>query len=345
MIKLIPALIFFLVISCDDPVTVVTNYVHPDGSVTRKIEMRNVVNKFEQSKLQIPFDETWTIKDSIEINEKGDTIWVKRAEKLFAGIEEINSAYKLDSGVNSEASRSASFRKSFKWFNTTFRFSERIDAKITGGYPVQDFLNKDELLYFYSPQNLIDEQNRGADSLKFKTLKDSIDIKTERWALKNLVSGWINAFGKLTEAKDSKEMVSDLRKRESEIFETIESKNEIIDSLWDNGLLQKEFLGVENALKYKQEADSAMSLVAGELFPNFSDYSVRIVMPGKLTGTNGFIDSTNVLLWPVRSDFFFTQPYEMWAESKVPNVWAWVISGLFLIFVLTGVILKTIKKG
>ena len=68
-------------------------------------------------------------------------------------------------------------------------------------------------------------------------------------------------------------------------------------------------------------------------------------MPGKLTGTNGFIDSSKVLLWPVKSDYFLTEPYEMWAESKIPNTWAWIVSGLFLLFVLTGVIIRIIKKG
>jgi hypothetical protein len=68
-------------------------------------------------------------------------------------------------------------------------------------------------------------------------------------------------------------------------------------------------------------------------------------MPGKLTGTNGFIDNKKVLLWPVNSDYFMAENYEMWAESKVPNTWAWIVSGLFLVFVFTGVIMRIIKKG
>ena len=63
-------------------------------------------------------------------------------------------------------------------------------------------------------------------------------------------------------------------------------------------------------------------------------------MPGKLIATNGYIDSTRNLLWPVKSDFFLTDQYEMWAESKTTNMWAWIVSGLFLVFVATGIILK-----
>ena len=78
---------------------------------------------------------------------------------------------------------------------------------------------------------------------------------------------------------------------------------------------------------------------------DFKKYSVRVVMPGNLTGTNGFIDSSKVLLWPVISDYFMTEPYEMWAESKMPNIWAWIVSGIFLLFVFTGVVIRIIKKG
>jgi hypothetical protein len=39
-----------------------------------------------------------------------------------------------------------------------------------------------------------------------------------------------------------------------------------------------------------------------------------------------------------------TEQYDMWAESKITNLWAWIASGLFLAFVFTGVIMRVIKK-
>ena len=81
-IKIVVSMILILIASCDEPETVITNYVHPDGSVTRKIEMRNLKNSFKKSDIQVPFDSTWIVKDSIEINKKGDTTWIKRAVKL-----------------------------------------------------------------------------------------------------------------------------------------------------------------------------------------------------------------------------------------------------------------------
>jgi hypothetical protein len=178
-LKLIISVALVMAASCNDPETVVTNIVHRDGSVTRRIEMKNTENKFEVSDLQVPFDSTWIVKDSLEINENGDTIWVKRAEKLFADVDEINSYYNTDSGSNREISRHAEFRKKFKWFNTEYNFSEIIEKKMLYGYPVSDFLNKEELQWFYSPDNLNEEKINGADSLKFRAFNDTVDKKIE----------------------------------------------------------------------------------------------------------------------------------------------------------------------
>lgn len=344
--KLIALFILMMVASCDEPETVVTNYVHADGSVTRKIEMRNLENKFKLSNIQVPFDSTWTVRDSVEIDKKGDTTWIKRAEKLFKNVDELNKGYKNDSSANRAISRHAGFKKTFKWFNTEFRFSETIDKKLEYGYPARDFLNEEELSYFYSPETLIHDRENGPDSLKFKALRDSVKYKTENWGSKDLVSEWIGEFTKLTKGKAEDEMsMPSLKTREDEFIKIVAAGDKKLDSLWTNGILLKQFIGEANALKFKTEADSAVNIVSKKFFVDFKEYDVRIVLPGKVLRSNGFIDSSQVLLWPVKSDFFLSEPYVMWAESKVPNRWAWIVSGLFLLFVLTGLILKIIKRG
>jgi len=345
-LKLVISVVLVLAASCNEPETIVTNIVHADGSVTRRIEMKNLENKFEVSDLQVPFDSTWTIRDSLEINTEGDTIWVKRAEKLFASVGEINIAYLSDSGANNEISRYAEFSKKFRWFNTEYRFAEIIDKKMSFGYPVSDFLSEDELNWFYSPVNLTDEKKNGPDSLKFRAFNDTVDKKIEKWYIKNIVSEWIGTFIGLTgNTADSGIAQDALKQREDDFVAIIERNSEHFDSLWTEGTLLREFMGESNALKYKTEADSAVNLAAEHFWVSFSDYTLRTIMPGKLTGTNGFADSAGVLLWPVRSDFFLTEQYEMYAESKVPNKWAWIVSGLFVVFTGLGTIIRKKGKG
>jgi hypothetical protein len=348
-IMLVVSLMLLFTVSCNDPETIVTNFVHPDGSITRKIEMRSIERdtqkRFNKSDIQVPLDSSWKVKDSCEVDEKGDTIYVRRAEKLFKNIEEINQAYSADSGSNKSISRKVAFKKSFKWFNTEFRFSERVDKRLSFGYPVKNFLNNEELRYFYSPEVLQNNNTDGPDSVKYRTLRDSIKFKTDKWTAKNMVSEWIGEFSRLTSSKASSDMsLKALKSREDEFAGLILKEDKGLDSLWKNGIILREFIGEQNALKYKTEADSALSIVTNKIFANFENYSVRIVMPGKLIGTNGFIDSTKKMIWPVTSDYFISEPYEMWAESKTPNSWAWIVSGIFLLFVLSGVVIRVIKK-
>ncbi len=339
-----------MTVSCNEPETVVTNVVYPDGSVRREIEMRSIQEKkedrFRSSDIQVPFDSTWTITDSYEVDGDGDTTWIRIAIKLFKNVAGINSGYKTDSGANKAVTREVTFRKRFKWFNNFYRYSEKIEPTIDQGYPVSDFLNSEELFYYYAPESLKYEKNNGPDSLKYRALSDTIDKKIDRWSTTCLADIWIDEFSNLVEGKDSgAEAVDTLKAHKSELFDMVQFEDEQIDSLWENGIILNRLIGIDNSKRFSADADSAIEKAVEHLFIDFSEYSVRIAMPGTVMGTNGYIDSSKALIWPVKSDFFLTEPYEMWAESKIPNRWAWIVSGLFLAFVTTGLIIRVKKRG
>ena len=349
-LKLAISFMLVMIVSCDEPETVVTDIVHHDGSVTRKIEMKSYQNEFNISDIQVPFDSTWTVRDSLEIYANEDlpdidTIWVKRAEKLFRSVDELNQSYLADSGSNREATRRAEFKRTFKWFNTEYRFAEVIDQRLENGYPASDFLNEEELKWFYSPEYLTEEKKNGPDSLKFRALEDTISKKTDYWILKCMVSEWSAEFVRLTDGKAGSDLSKEsLKSREDELVKLIEAIEDDFDSLWNNGIFLRDFLGEKNGEKFQTEADSAANVITEKLFFNFDDYSLGIIMPGELIGANGFADTTGVMQWPVKSDFFITEPYVMWAESKTPNKWAWVVTGIFLLFVLAGILFRAIRK-
>lgn len=343
-LKMTIAAILVFAASCDDPETIVTNYVHPDGSVTRKIEMINKENSFKKSVCKVPYDSSWKISDSISIGEKNDTTWYRTAVKNFISADEINLVYKADTGINRALKREASFSKKFRWFNTEYRFSEKIGRKLDHGYPAKDYLNNEELSFFYSPQSLQNSYLGGKDSTKYKLLNETVKSKSEEWEVRNLISEWIYNFSQLLEKKKVTDMTYDMLKdRESEFVSTT-IKEKLLDSLPGNTDFIKKFLGEKDALRYKAEADSAFGMALNVLIEDFKEYSVRSAMPGKLTGTNGFIDSSKLLLWPVKSDYFLTEPYVMWAESKTTNTWAWLISAVFVVFVASGIIRRRILK-
>jgi hypothetical protein len=304
--------------------------------------MRNKKNNFKPSSLQVPYDSTWITKDTLEIGPKNDTTWIKRAEKFYKNVNEINSEYLSDKGGNRKISRNASFTKKFRWFNTIFRFSEKIDKSLLYGYSLEDYFTKDELDFCYLPESVSLEKLTGSDSVKYKALSDTIETKSNRWFWFCTASEWIEEFTKLTAGRTGMELSREtLKAREKEVVDTL-LKNMSSDSALINN-----FLGESNYMKYRAEADSSTEIIRRHLDTNieFLKYTVKFIMPGKIIGSNGFLNREGELIWPVKSEFFLSQPYEMWAESKIPNSWAWVVSGLFLIFVLTGVIIRKIKRG
>jgi hypothetical protein len=341
-IKIIFLSVLVLAASCDEPETVVTNIIHPDGSVTRKIEMRNTKNNFDRSVVQVPIDSTWSMKDSISIGEKNDTTWFKTAVKSFKNVGEINKEYLSENGANRDVHRSASFARKFRWFNTVYTFSEKIEKSLLAGYPLEKYLLKDELAFFYLPESIINEKLSGADSTKYKELNNSIKTKTDRYFWLSAISEWIEEFSKLTAGRgDEKFTKEKLKLLEPKIVDTIM----VFDPKGDSVITA--VLGSHGYRNIKTEADSAEAIVDRRLNPNtsFAGYTVIFEMPGRVTASNGFLMKNGEIMWPVKSEFFMSQPYEMHAESKIPNVWAWIVSALFLLFVLTGTLWKINKKG
>jgi len=345
-LKLIVTVLLVAVISCNEPDTLILNVVHPDGSVTRKLEMRNDVNNFKIAEIQVPFDSTWIRKDSVEISDKGDTTWIIRAEKWFANTEEINLSYKNDSGINRIYSRYSDFSKRFRWFNTLYKFSETIERNFKYGYPVRNFLDSDELEWFYSPAENNQIRLAGSDSSKYKALSDSVEKKKEEWFFAAMVSEWVNEFYQLlNEETRSKTGMSVVKDWEARMLKVLRENEMDFDSLWKSGFVLKKCLGEQDALKFKNEADSALAIVEDRFVISFGDYTMQMEMPGSIIASNGFADSSGRLIWPVVYDYFFTEDYIMWAESKVPNIWAWVLSGVFIVFVFTGFLIRRKKKG
>jgi len=335
-------LILFLSLhSCNEPETTVTDIVRMDGSIERRIEMRGVNAKFNIPDVQVPYDSTWSIRDSLEINKNGDTIRVRRAVKNFSNAEELNNYYSSDSSLNKSTVIRVEFRKKFRWFDTHYSFSEIVEKRINHGYPVASFMPDDELKWFYLPEAEKTRLLIGPDSLRYKVLDDSVKSHQEIWMWRSLISEWINTFNKLTEGKGIK---GNTKEKEAILYSMVRDNMNDFDSLWSQGVILKKLTGEKEAIEFKEEADSAMRVIEDLLGQRFSNYSVRIVMPGKQVSSNSMLkDSTGFPLWQVKSEFFLTEPYIMKAESIVYNIWAWLITATFIIL-FAGAIIFPVKK-
>ena len=332
---IIPFFTFFLLLwGCDGPETVVTNIVHADGSVTRRVEMRSGNEVVEPESCKVPVDSTWNIVTSMEVSDKGDTTWVIVAEKIFPSVDSINSAYTNGKDMNFMAKRTAGFKRSFRWFSTVYTFTEKIERLIPYGYPIDDYLQGEPRDFFMLPQSVADELIAGPDSTQYIAISDSVENQVQRWLLSTLANRWLSDVAlQLKMAGTDSLVIADFLRKGEEYLK--------IDP--DNfGLEGTDAFGEEFTLNYSAILDSAENNLEKDLevFFAFEGYTMQTKMPGKLIGGNGFLTQSGEIAWPVKPELFLCSDYLMQAKSRVVNVPLCIVSGLFIVLVIAGYVYR-----
>ena len=316
-------IIMLLLFSCDWSQTVVTSYIHRDGSVTRKVTMKSGSETINHSDYRVPVDSSWSFSDTIEV-EDNDTIRILTAVKDFSSVAEINKAYDSDSGSNKHLKRHAGFTKKFRWFYTYYYYTEGISKLLSVDVIPEDYLKGAGMEIFYHPEILTDSMLESADSLLYKEQKNKADSAEEIYVFTALFEEWISDYILLSH--DSS-VVAQKDSLIAQFDRDVTHKDSMIISV----------LGVDYYQKNKTDIDSSFILFEEKLGRIMASeyYTCEFVMPGKIISTNGFVDKTGKISWPVDSKYFLTRDYRMFAESRSNNIWIWLVSaGILLLLSL-----------
>ena len=325
---------------CNPPETIVTNIVHPDGSVTRRVEMRSSTDSIRVDQSRVPIDTTWLINDYVEISEEGDTTFVMTAEKLFQDAEEINEEYRKGNDVNSFIKRSVCYERRFRWFVTYYRFSERFEKTIEGGLPLKDYLEVEEMEFLALPDFVSGLLLEGPDSLRYRALSERIDSVVSEWFRLGLISSFIhNATGLLEAEGADWKVIEEFRSKEAELAEMY-----VFDIDTDSivGIVFRKIIEAG----YRGVIDSALMVVSDGIDRHWSirSYTLKSVMPGKLKGGNGYFENPGEVAWQVKGELFLFDEFEFWAESYLQNIWAWVVSGVIVLIVVSGLLPRRLSR-
>lgn len=335
------SLAMLMLYSCEGPDALVINLVHKDGSVERKIILTYSKDDFDLDDCQVPVDSTWDISRSYDISDKGDTTYTLTASRFFESVDDINALYDSYKGSNPGLKRKAEYQRKFRWFNTVYYYTEHVD-KILEGIPPQDFFTPEELKYFYMPEKLAEASMEGPDSSHLKaTVIEPLEEKKEQWLGRSLVRAFVNKIIDTVNVNPGINIdTSLLHQREEKI-----SASAMLDEMGEIELLDS-LLGRGVYDNNRALVDTLMSQVEDEFSTALStdSYLIQTIMPGELVATNGYIDEDGNILWELEGDLIFTSEYNMWAESKTSNLWAWIITGAFVLFILLGLLLKAYRK-
>jgi len=330
-----------IISSCDRPDALVINIVREDGSLTRKIILTHSKNEFDLDDCQVPVDSTWNITREYDVSGKGDTTYTLTASRDFNSVRELNLLYDSYGGVNGGMNRKAEFRKKFRWFNTHYYFNEHVDKAIEGIKP-ENYFSTEELNYFYMPEKLVELAKEGPDSVRIKeTVLNPLEDKTEKWIGASLARAYVNKLVDTVRANPEIQIdTGSLRSREDEItasllFDDMEDR-QFIDSLLGPGFYEG----------HKELNDTLVSELEEEFLVALetASYLLQTMMPGELIATNGYIDEDANILWELKAEHILSSDYNMWAESRVRNTWAWILTGIFLVFVISGFVIRNLRK-
>jgi hypothetical protein len=327
-------LMLLLVFSACREVTVTTK-VNPDGTFTRIITVTGDSSDVFKTNLPFPIDETWAQMSSKDTSDS--TKYIMTYTRTYRNSNELNKEIKSDTGSYRNLERNISVTKKFRFFFSYLTFKEVYKS-------INPFTNLDYHEY------LSEEDIRWYSGLKIPvTPVDSI--------LKKDAEDKVLAF---LAASATSEVESIIRNGIKRLDNPL--LNSVDISVYHDSLFKKiegfDFKGENDFAEYysKWSGNEAFSLLNDMKPPILEDftkkidmveaifelegYTEEVEMPGLITGTNSAMLKGNQVRWEFQPMAVIVSDFEMYAESRVINYWAFVLAGIILLALVVLLVIK-----
>lgn len=358
--KVIIVLIALIMTSCIDHYQVKTK-VMSDGSLVRTISVTGDSSSLFDGRLKVPTDSAWKTTLKWEYEKENDTTSDKRytytATRKFKDIQELNNFLEIESDTSKLAKTSIQLKKKFRWFYTFYDYTETYSQRFPfHHYSADQFVSDYELSFFYdddftySPQKdsliHIKDLNQiplltSFDSSRMEQLEDEIMLKIAEWQARNVMEEYLELIAELKDLSsmsDSvKESIYQSSKLNHEFFLDFQDSDEALNniahyfSLTENVVKQQ--LPEKTKVFYKQ-------LEYGLDFIYVHEIRNQLELPGQLINCNADSITASTAYWTFDDNRYYAQDFNMIAESRTINYWAFVLTGI-----LAAILLITITIG
>lgn len=231
--------------------------------------------------------------------------------------------------------------KHFRWFYTYYTFTcsyRQIEEK--GPIPIEQFLNKQEQRLLFQG-DLTDYQ--GMSGLE---LNDKLNDLTERfmkWYDESLYELRFETIEEWESKSGNKVFISKLKADKDAIKRAAmdKAKDTDLESIDMGELLDTFYQTTYFSTAYKKDKDQINLLFEEkcqpiELFGHQIKYELN--MPGRLITANTSLREGDAPYWKVDAYRMLPGDYILEAQSRVPNIWAFVITGFLALFAICGML-------
>lgn len=321
----------------------VTTLVHRDGSLTRIIRITGDSSSVFKGDLPYPIDSTWNqvaVKDTAGKKE-GENDYILTCTKTFRCSEDLNKAIGQDTGWRKRLERNITVDNKFGFFYSYLTFHEAFQA--ANPFTLlrcRDYLTPEDLLWLSGQRAIITP----SDSTRFEEVEDkaekfitaSVTAELEQILKDGIIR--LNSPdllpGEVTRFHDSIQQFA-------EKWE-IDQPGKFLDSFreWtgNSGVDQLALMNPPLFYEFDQKVAFFDNLIM------MDTYSETVEMPGLILETNSVMLKGNQVSWEIQPLNLLLQPYEMVAESRVVNNWAFVVTGIVLLLLVGVLIVKAFRK-
>lgn len=317
----------------------VTTKVNPDGSFTRIITVTGDSSDVFKTDLPFPVNDSWAKVSSKDTADS--TKYIMTYTRTFNNDNELNNEISSDTGSYRNLAKDISVTKKFRFFFSYLTFKEIY--KSANPFTRLDYHKylTDEDIQWYSGLKV---SVTPADSLRKKEAEDKVLAYLVESATSEVESIIREGIKKL----DNPELNHiDITLYHDSLYKNIGSfdfkgENDFAEDYtkWSGN---EAFL-LLNGLEPPIFGDFMKKIKTLESIFELMGYTEEVEMPGLITGTNSAMLKGNQVRWEFQPLSVAATDYEMFAESRVINYWAFVLAGCVLLGLMVLLVIKAVRK-
>jgi hypothetical protein len=350
-----------LLASCGTDYTISTR-IYADGSCERIMTAKLDSTDYEgKNPFFIPIDSSWTQEVSYSPDTAEDkTIATVTVHKKFASVAKMNDEYHRNK-ADERPNLLISLKRKFRWFYSIYHYEETYLKH----FPFHHF----DIKEYYSPEELeviiYDKADSvlmaGMDSLEIKAYEKELIESEERYFYDNTFEEFYLELTRLDSIAKSGHLTSlgfnnfkdtlkealvgrfDKNKVKQDNEVTKDTTAAQILAFLDSHFSTRTFTGLMevDSLAFTK-FDEAFSI---DLEANQTDsYQHEITLPGMLLETNAQQILEGTPVWDFTLSAYFYSDFTMWAESRKPNNWAFIVTGILVLLMLVFAVFHIRKR-
>jgi|WetSurMetagenome_2_1015567.scaffolds.fasta_scaffold14899_2 hypothetical protein len=310
--------------------------VNRDGSFTRTITVSGDSAEAFNKELPYPVDRSWSMTSKKDTASKGK--FIVTYTKDFKDCEELKAEISRDTSWLGQLVRHIDIRKRFGFFYSYVGYKETYQAANPfTALPYKAFLTPEDYRWLTREHPVLSP----SDSIKSKAAEDKVMNYLVESATAEVEKVLAAGIRKLNDPALDKIKIGEFHDRIRTVISKGNFRDEVvlIDSLriWSGNTAVNRLKVIQPPLfgEFNRKTEKLENLLTME------NFHVETVMPGLITNTNSTMLNGNQVSWDVFPMAFLLEDYTMMVESRVINVWAFVLTGIVLLGFLALVIVKS----